>query len=396
MAKIPEASSRGHELHCDFDGCSVQLRSEDLSQAGVFVGTTEPLALDREVTLTLRSSLGAIEVHGQVVQVISRSRATAEKRSPGFGVLFFDLSDDQRAFIGLTLDAHGRAERQRSAAAAEHDRQSARRDQTLLRLERELHALKDKSLHAVLGLAPGATKDAIRKAYLDLSKRYHPHVYAHFDSPDISRLATELFIAHKRAYAQLQSQRVSSPLPAEAEPAHRHTSAEPAPPPIAPAPPPHASRAPGPVSHRPSRRAPRTPSGIGLKTSMAPLGPARMHSMAPPRETPRAPATGPQSERRPKHPEAELALQSGLKHLGAKRYEKAAMQIELALQLCPELREAAIWQRVCRARERAADGDKDAAHAEYRALLEIEPQHPEALEHAGDSGRRAKTGRNAK
>ncbi len=395
MAKIPEASSRGHDLHCEFDGCSVQLRSEDLSQAGVFVGTTEPLALDREVTLTLRSALGAIEVHGQVVQVISRSRAAKEQRNPGFGVLFFGLSDDQRAFIGLTLDAHGRAERQRSAAAAKHDRQSARRDQTLLQLERELHALKDKSLHAVLGLAPDATKDAIRKAYLDLSKRYHPHVFAHFDSPDISRVATELFIVHKRAYAQLQSQKASAPAPAEAEPAPRHASAEPAPPPAAPAP--RVSRAPGPLSQRPSRRAPRTPSGIGLKTSMAPLGASRVHSMAPPRKVPRAPvSTDPQSEQRPKHPEAELALQSGLKHLGAERYEKAAMQIELALQLCPDLREAAIWQRVCRAREHAAGGDKDAALAEYRALLEIDPQHEEAREHAGDPGRRAKTGRNAK
>ena len=376
MAKIPEASGRGHDLHCEFDGCSVQLRAEDLSQAGVFVGTTEPLALDREVTLTLRSALGEIRVRGQVVQVISRSRAAKEHRNPGFGVLFFGLSDDQRAFIGLTLDAHARAERQRSAAAAEHEQLCARRDQTLQQLERQLHALKDKAPHAVLGLAADATKEAIRKAYLELSKRYHPHVYAHLDSPDISRVATELFIAHKRAYAQLQSQKAPAPAPAEPEATTRLTIAEPTTMPAAP----------------------KMPSGIGLRSSLAPEGAARVHSMAPPRSRSGRARTAPDpsAEQRRKHPEAELALQSGLKHLTAERYEKAAMQIDLALQLCPELREAAIWQRVCRARERMAGGDRTAAIAEYRALLEIEPEHPEALEHAGDSNKRANAGRNGK
>ena len=103
-----------------------------------------------------------------------------------------------------------------------------------------------------------------------------------------------------------------------------------------------------------------------------------------------------QADQRPKHPDAELALQSGLKHLTAERYEKAALQIELALQLCPELREAAIWQRVCRARERKAGGDREAAIAEYRALLELDPEHHEALEHVGESGRRANAGRSGK
>ena len=83
MAKNPEASSRGHDLHCEYDGCCVQLRPEDISQAGVFVGTTEAIALDRELALTLRSALGEIRVRGQVVQVISRSRAAKEHRNPG-------------------------------------------------------------------------------------------------------------------------------------------------------------------------------------------------------------------------------------------------------------------------------------------------------------------------
>jgi tetratricopeptide (TPR) repeat protein len=392
MAKLPESRSRGRALHCEFDGCCVQLRPEDITQAGVFVATTEPPAIDRELELTFRSALGEIAVRCQVVQVISRARAAAEQRNAGFGVLFFDLSDDQRAFIGLTLDAHARAERQRNQAAAEHDRRCALREQTLLQLERELQALKDKPPHAVLGLNADATKEAIRKAYLDVSKRYHPHVYAHFDSPDISRVATELFIAHKRAYAALHSQKAQPPSTEPcSEPAARVT-----PEPAAPAPPPaqpRVSRAPG-----PGPRAPKVPSGIGLRASLAPGGAARVQSMAAPRaRAPRVPASpGLQTDERPKHPDAELALQSGLKHLTAGRFEKAALQIELALQLCPDLREAAIWQRVCRARERKALGEQEAAIAEYRALLELDPEHDEALEHVGDAGRRANTGRSSK
>ena len=396
MAKLPESRGRGeHALHCEFDGSCVQLRPEDITQAGVFVATAAKVALDRELELNLRSALGEIAVRCQVVQVITAARAAAERRSAGFGVLFFDLSDDQRAFIGLTLDALARAERAEKERAEALEQATARRAETLQQLTRELNALKDKPAHAVLALAADPDRAALRTAYLELSKRYHPHVYAHLDSPEISRLATELFIAHKRAYATLSAQK---PAPAAAAEAPAESTASPAvatPPRLSPPPAP----APDPRARSLRPRALKEPSGVGLRNPIAPAAAAAMaaptrvlvHSL-PPRERAPRPALPPDAppEQRRKLADAELALQSGLKHLAAARFEKADLQLDLALQLWPELREAAIGQRVCRARKCKAEGDDAAAAAEYRALLELDPEHGEALEHAGAAARNAR------
>lgn len=403
MAQDPEALGRGHDLHCEYNGCSVELRPGDLSQAGVFVSTTDPPRMDSELELRLCSQLGEIAVRCQVVQVISRARAAAEHRSPGFGVLFFDLSDDQRAFIGLTLDALARAERARSAEAAAREKLAQRRQNTLRELEHDLQAQRDKSPWALLGLTPDAPPEDVRRAYLQQSKRYHPHVYAHLDSPEITQAATELFIAQKRAYTALQSLRpaaspaaassaTAAPSPTEtvnAEPQQLLVPVPPAEPPLPLVP--RASRTPPaeaqPQPTTPSQRpqALKARSGIGMKPLVASRGPGAPRppqAAALPRGAPTA-QTCVKPRRRSAEADAELALQEGLKHLAAGRFEPAAAQLAEAQQLCPELRDATIWLHVCRARQWKACGQDDAALEEYRALLELEPSHREALEHVG-------------
>jgi tetratricopeptide (TPR) repeat protein len=225
----------------------VELDATDLKRSGLFVQTTADLQMDLEVEVFLRSDLGEVTVTAQVVQAVSYERAAAEGRRPGFGLLFTHLADDASAFIGLTLDA---ARRNGNAAAGEADpvrktggsrAKAARRRhratalakrghggpapgetpvirtddpevrELLTRLEGELDAARGKSPWALLELDSGADADSAKAAFIQASKRYHPHAYAHYDSERISATVTELFIAHKRAYTTIKRASLQPP-----------------------------------------------------------------------------------------------------------------------------------------------------------------------------------------
>jgi len=213
--------TRNGHLQCEVEGIAASLEPRDLSHAGVFVPADAPLALDREVSLVLRSPIGELTLRGQVVQVISRQRATTEARRAGFGVLFIDIGDDHRAFISLTLDALQRQEREHARAEAEASAEAElrrERDETLSRLRGELDLLQGRAPWEVLGLTADAQPDAARQAFLAASKRYHPHVFARFDCPEITATATELFIAHQRAVKRLRGDKAQTTVPLEIEP----------------------------------------------------------------------------------------------------------------------------------------------------------------------------------
>jgi tetratricopeptide (TPR) repeat protein len=73
------------------------------------------------------------------------------------------------------------------------------------RLENELAALREADALRVLGIDASADDAAIRRAYLVTSKRYHPHTFARYHSPEIRKLATEAYVLVQRAYAQLSN-----------------------------------------------------------------------------------------------------------------------------------------------------------------------------------------------
>jgi hypothetical protein len=215
------------------------LQAQDLDPVGFFVSTTQAVELDREFDVVLRSPLGQLQGRVQVVHAVSVERAAREGRRAGFGVVFVGLSDDERVWIGLTLAALAResaplaasasaqpsANAQRPSSGAHRlnpapaprvvkSRTSQRRQhwleqrpQMIARLERELVAIEGKSPWALLGIEPSADQATTHSAFLKLCKRYHPHAFARFDCPEISRMATLLFIAHKRAYTKLTSSR---------------------------------------------------------------------------------------------------------------------------------------------------------------------------------------------
>jgi curved DNA-binding protein CbpA len=408
MIAIPEGREPGNRLYCEIGGAMLELHARDLTPAGVFVPTDDPFELDREVEVTLRSSIGELNARCLVVQVISPEQARAEGRSSGCGMLFIGLESDQRAWVGLTLaalaraeaagartgDARGsRAEREtrrsrpphaprRSVApaatpapaqaaqvarslAAPVQRRAPRpsgpeRPQTKAELERELGALQGRSPWAVLGLTEDADLDAAHAAFLAMSKRYHPHAYAHLDSPAISQLATELFIAHKRAYAALCA--MLRPKSSEAPAAQANT------PLIVSMPPARAFAGGGddPRSLRPAAGDLGADAGAMFK---APAHPARSRKDTSPERL---------SVRR-RAAEAEAAFATALKLLAASRFDEAAAEFERVCDLDPERGEARIWLHVCRARELMANGQETEAREAYRMVLELDPEHREAL-----------------
>lgn len=406
MVAIPEGNDRGKRLYCEVLGTTLELQAQDLSQAGVFLPMPDPFEIDREVDVLLRSPIGELSARCHVVQVISRERARSEGRNPGCGMLFVDLADDQRAWIGLTLaalsapppaahptvpakptrdDLETRPSRPPGPRSIPATRsvvrsivpQAARRvartggcgdrPDTVEQLERELAALQQKTPAAILGVAEGADAAAIHRAFLEMSKRYHPHAYAQYDDPKLTRLATELFIAHKRAFAQLCPR--PEPKPARVQAAPLIPSVPPPPPASVPT----SSSAPAPASLRPAK-----PAQFGPErgTGTAPRPPD-----ATPRDRTRtAPAAVP--AKRQRIADAEMAFAAGLKYLTANRFAEAEAELSRARELAPERPEAELWLRICRARKHKADGEHEAASAAYQAVLEIEADNREALEGA--------------
>jgi tetratricopeptide (TPR) repeat protein len=70
-------------------------------------------------------------------------------------------------------------------------------------LHAELFELDKRDDLGVLGLDRSADDDAVRDAYLELSRRYHPHRFARYRSAEASRVAGEIFVRIQSAYGRL-------------------------------------------------------------------------------------------------------------------------------------------------------------------------------------------------
>jgi tetratricopeptide (TPR) repeat protein len=78
---------------------------------------------------------------------------------------------------------------------------------------------------------------------------------------------------------------------------------------------------------------------------------------------------------------AQILVQTGLRHLAASRFDAAAQELERAVALCPEYRDAALWLQICLARKLKMAGKGQDALAAYQAVLAIDPDHREAREY---------------
>jgi len=248
--------------YCEIDGLPVEVDPTEIDSAGLFIETPQPAAIDSEVELFLRIGEQRFQARGQVVKSVSCASAKSLGKRPGYAVLFTSFEQGTRerlsaAIVALaaaapprrtppqasprppsaapaapakqpvggvragaspanTPSAHSandnHATESRAAASSSPSAHSAAKSGApapadepalLARLTVELAALGAKPPWSVLGVSQSATVEELRTAFFAASKRYHPHLYARYPHPDVKRVVTELFIAHKRAYTNL-------------------------------------------------------------------------------------------------------------------------------------------------------------------------------------------------
>lgn len=193
-----------------------ELDRNELGSAGAFVLTTQPVQVDSEVSIFLRIGEQRFEMSGHVVQTVSCEQAAKSRKKPGYALLFTNLPEGERKRISSALQS-GRASlgsryspppraSQPSKAPAGPAAKPAHDPAELAllsQLKLELAQLEEKTAWAVLGVSQGADPQRVKTAFHEASKRYHPHLFARYSHPEIKRVVTELFIAHKRAFTTM-------------------------------------------------------------------------------------------------------------------------------------------------------------------------------------------------
>lgn len=364
VSRAPE----GTGLYCEIDGLPVEIVPSELTGAGVFVQSTSPPAVDAEVELFLSAHKERLTVRGLVVQVIGLEQAAREKRTPGFGVLFTDLSSTQRQWLERTAQevrakavrarAEALREERKAARMSARKRRSAEREQAdaalgpdqdeapeaestpqretippgpsdealrvLGELQAQLDGLRRAPAWKVLGVRANADPATAKDAFLKRSKQFHPHLFTRFRSQEVSKAATELFIVHRKALTTIE----------------------------------RTSRA----SMRPKGQTKAEPPSVPPDKAEG--------DAARPRKQPRRRSTA----------DAEMAVTEGLRLLAAGDYDEARAQFETAVGLNPESNNAKVWLLLCDARKYKDEGDREQATEAYLAVLELDPKHREALE----------------
>jgi hypothetical protein len=198
-------------LHCEIDGLPVELERAELGSAGAFVLSTQPPQVDSEVSIFLRIGEQRFEMTGHVVQSVSCAQAAKAGKKPGYALLFTNLPDGERKRISSALQSGRTSLRPRAslpplAAASLKPSQPAfdpKEVALLEQLKQELAQVDEKTAWAVLGVSQGADAERVKAAFFQAAKRYHPHLFARYAHPEIKRVVTELFIAHKRAFTTM-------------------------------------------------------------------------------------------------------------------------------------------------------------------------------------------------
>lgn len=201
---VPPASLS--PIYCEVDGLVVDVEPSALTEAGFFGRTAEPPELDAAIDVFLRSGAGGAVLRGVVVAVVSCDQAAAEGIRPGFSAVFTAMSDSIRSFVRRTVEvaapvAHPVADSTGAEPSEGSERPSPSPDaaSTLAWLETELDRIGRSSPRNVLGVREAATVAEAKEAFLRAARHSHPHVFARHKDPEVTRLATEIFIKYKAA-----------------------------------------------------------------------------------------------------------------------------------------------------------------------------------------------------
>jgi DnaJ-domain-containing protein 1 len=305
-------------------------------------------------------------------------------------------------------------------------------DELIAALQAELADFTRMNAFQVLGVGYDAESDAVRNAFTELAKKYHPDRFARLESEQARSLASEIFVLIRQAYRRIADPALRAQ--ATATMRGRAATAPGVPPPRAggsgagPVPPPPSPAAPSPAAPSPTPRAGGSGAGPAPSppSSSPPTPPAAAPSSPSPRPATPAPARqAPRSATLPGVPGAppplpvaaaprpaqrlsasELfddmdgtgapaaapppvtlaeteASAEGERLLQAGRHDEALAAYEAILRATPGNRVARVGRELARGLKLAAAGDGLTAAPYFETVLEIDPLNEVASRELG-------------
>jgi uncharacterized protein (TIGR02266 family) len=161
-----------------------QLWIADISKGGMFLETDSPPAHGTQLSISLSTPDGSIELGARVVHVVDEAAAKAFGQPRGVGVAFVDLSKEVRGRIeryvdGLAGDLSG---------SFKVDRDTEPLEDLLDEAKRITNALNQSDLYGAIGVTPEATPEQIKSVIDELCHRF-AHPPADCPPPKAARLA---------------------------------------------------------------------------------------------------------------------------------------------------------------------------------------------------------------
>ncbi len=410
------------KLRCASWGQLANIYKRDLTRSAFFLKakTPPPLGTPMVIDLTLPSE-SIVVLKGKVAQHVPPGGL--DGRGPGIDVELTSVPQSAMWMIesalstarqrdtsnvrGLPRQALRQAERQRQApptfgpttpsseASLEDGNQLVEAEgQLISALHAELSSLRKLNPFQLLGVGYDTTDEAVRAAFAELTKRYHPDRFARYQSAEARSLASEIFILIRDAYRHAgsanarnqtlralrsggQPQRAAAPPPAEKPPA-------PAPAPV-PKPKPAPTAAPTPAVKLPLPAPDPEPPARPAAGSPPPAPLAAGDLFA----DPRAPG-----ESRPVDiPRADFNRPTGrvttasLVEQG--KYDQALAIYSLASRRNPDDLLARAGVELCHGLKALAEGDRLHSAQRFETVLELDPTNERAARELAEMRRHA-------
>lgn len=380
----------------------VTLHARNLSASGIFLKTSTPLAIGTLATLRIALPDGRVlELDADVVRVVAPERA-GPGVVPGMGLRFCETNQEVRAQIadclararsedaekgGAKVQVEGAEARPEPApppktipvAPAEPSAEDLAEALVGKELADELARVREVRDWEVLGLVEDADPLVLRKAFLTLTKRYHPDAWAKYRDPAIQAAVAELFVLVREAYERCRSRARARPVPAAPRaqaPAPTSPAPRPVPSPAAPVESKAAPRAPSPLPSTlpPVHRAPPAPPVAEAATTARPARPLLAEDLLDGLDI------GPAERPATLHNLTDMvAAIEGQEALQAGRYTEAKVKLTLALKTAPRDTELRAAFHLACGFEAKTSGRADEARQQFEKVLQYDKFCEEAI-----------------
>jgi uncharacterized protein (TIGR02266 family) len=191
--------------------------TRDISRGGVFIQTANPKPIGSAVVLVLDPGFGAesVTLNGEVVTAIDAQEAAARSLQAGMGIRFVDLDQEKRRVIEAILagglqTAQAPARPPEAPVPPRPTPPAAPQPDASLEIARVaadarafLASIESKDLYQILGVERDANSGEIRRAFLKLTRRFHPDNFFRRVPPEVTKDLEDLYDYTTRAYETL-------------------------------------------------------------------------------------------------------------------------------------------------------------------------------------------------